>query len=726
MGELESLEVDAMSAQASLFSQEWYRLASLKPSLRPGVRISRQTHRGEVWYVLLDPINGVHQRVNRSGYELVGRLDGRHSCEEIWQTLLQRLGKSAPSQNEMIGTMSQLYEANLLSLSTRGDFDHLKAHGKKQQAQHAFSSVNPLSFRVAVWRPGEWLDKMQGLSLALFSMPALFVWLALILTSFLTLGIHWRSFSNDVAALWNHPYSLLLSWLLYPLLKLVHEMSHALAVRRYGGDVGEFGIRMLTLLPVPYVDASSSNLFAFKHQRAVVAAAGIAAEMSLAAIAILLWVMLSPGLPKSVCLFVAVIGGLSTIAFNANPLLKFDGYYVFTDLLELPNLAQRSQQYWKDLFRRYGFGLQDLPRTSLSNGERPWLLGYGLASFVYRWTLGITLIVLAANLHWTLGLAMLAASLFMLVGKPTYQLISYLLNDPSLGVERPRAIFVSAVALSLFVFGLLLLKLPSSTVAQGIVWAPEKAQVRALTAGFIETVHVKDGQVVKAQQRIATLVNEELSLDWTRILTELSEARTERLGAMSTDALQMRTIEDRIGRLEAELALLQRHADALEVLAESAGRIAIARLNDLPGRFLKKGEQFAQILTEDETVVRVAVVNHEASRVRNRTEHIELRWPNAKRDAVTATLLGEVPATVNALPSAALGERGGGRIQIDPQGSDGMKTQEPVFLFDVQTAKDGEAYPGMRAWVRFDHGSESMLRMIYREWRRAFLKHFEK
>ncbi len=726
MGELESLEVDAMSAQASLFSQEWYRLASLKPSLRPGVRISRQTHRGEVWYVLLDPINGVHQRVNRSGYELVGRLDGRHSCEEIWQTLLQRLGKSAPSQNEMIGTMSQLYEANLLSLSTRGDFDHLKAHGKKQQAQHAFSSVNPLSFRVAVWRPGEWLDKMQGLSLALFSMPALFVWLALILTSFLTLGIHWRSFSNDVAALWNHPYSLLLSWLLYPLLKLVHEMSHALAVRRYGGDVGEFGIRMLTLLPVPYVDASSSNLFAFKHQRAVVAAAGIAAEMSLAAIAILLWVMLSPGLPKSVCLFVAVIGGLSTIAFNANPLLKFDGYYVFTDLLELPNLAQRSQQYWKDLFRRYGFGLQDLPRTSLSNGERPWLLGYGLASFVYRWTLGITLIVLAANLHWTLGLAMLAASLFMLVGKPTYQLISYLLNDPSLGVQRPRAIFVSAVALSLFVFGLLLLKLPSSTVAQGIVWAPEKAQVRALTAGFIETVHVKDGQVVKAQQRIATLVNEELSLDWTRILTELSEARTERLGAMSTDALQMRTIEDRIGRLEAELALLQKHADALEVLAESAGRIAIARLNDLPGRFLKKGEQFAQILTEDETVVRVAVVNHEASRVRNRTEHIELRWPNAKRDAVTATLLGEVPATVNALPSAALGERGGGRIQIDPQGSDGMKTQEPVFLFDVQTAKDGEAYPGMRAWVRFDHGSESMLRMIYREWRRAFLKHFEK
>ncbi len=726
MGEREPLEVDAMSAQASLFSQDWYRLSGLKPSLRPGVRISRQTHRGEVWYVLLDPINGLHQRVNRSGYELVGRLDGRHSCEDIWQTLLQKLGNSAPSQNEMIGTMSQLYDANLLSLSTRGDFDQLKTQGKKQQAQHAFSAVNPLSFRVAVWRPGDWLNKMHGLSHALFSLPALVVCLALMLMSLLTLGIHWRAFSSDVAALWNHPYSLLLSWLIYPVLKLVHEMSHALAVRRYGGEVGEFGIRMLTLLPVPYVDASSSNLFAFKHQRAVVAAAGIAAEMSLAAVAILLWVMLSPGLPKSICLFVVVIGGLSTLTFNANPLLKFDGYYVLTDLLELPNLAQRSQQYWKDIFRRYGFGLKNIPRISLADGERPWLLGYGLASFLYRWTLGITLVVLAANWHWTVGLGMLAINLFVLLGRPIYQLISYLFNDPSLGLQRPRAIFVSAVAVSLFAFGLLLLKLPSTTVAQGIVWAPEKTQVRALTAGFIETLHVKDGQVVTAQQRIATLVNEEISLDWMRLQTELSEARTERLGAMSTDALQMRTIEDRIGRLEAELTLVQTRADALEVHAQSAGRIAMARSNDLPGRFLKKGEQFAQILTDDETVVRVAVVNHEASRVRTRTEHVELRWPNAKRAAVTASLLGEVPATVHALPSAALGERGGGRIEIDPQGSDGLRTQEPVFLFDVQTAKDQEAYPGMRAWVRFDHGSESMLRMLYRQWRLAFLKHFEK
>jgi putative peptide zinc metalloprotease protein len=720
------LEVETVSAQASLFSQEWYRLAGLKPSLRPGVRISRQTHRGEVWYVLLDPINGVHQRVNRSGYELVGRLDGRHSCEDIWQAMLKRLGKTAPSQNEMIGTMSQLYEANLLSLSTRGDFDQLKAQGKKQQAQHAFSSVNPLSFRVAVWRPGKWLDKMQAFSQLLFSVPSLLLWLTLVMLGLLTLGIQWRAFSSEVSTLWSHPYSLLISWLLYPILKLIHEMAHALAVRRYGGDVGEFGIRMLTLLPVPYVDASSSNLFAFKYQRAVVAAAGIAAEMALASLAILLWINLSPGLAKSICLFVVVIGGLSTLTFNANPLLKFDGYYVFTDLLELPNLAQRSQQYWKNLFRRYVFGQTELGNTTLAKGERPWLIGYGFASLVYRWILGITLVVLAASLHWTVGLAMLAASLFMLIGKPIYQLISYLVNDPSLSVQRPRAMFMSALIASLLIFALLLFKIPSTTVAQGIVWAPEKTQVRALTAGFLDKLHVKDGQSVKEQQLIATLSNEDHNLEWNRLQAELAEARTERLVAMSTDALQMRTIEDRLGRLEAELSLLQKRIESLEVRAEAAGIIAIPRMNDLNSKFIKKGEQFAQIVTNDDTVIRVAVINHEASRVRNRTEGIELRWPNAKKEPSSANLLGEVPATVNTLPSAALGERGGGRIQIDPQGAEGVKTQEPVFLFDVQTKRDAEAYPGMRAWVRFDHGSESVLSMLFREWRRAFLRHFEK
>ena len=207
---------------------------------------------------------------------------------------------------------------------------------------------------------------------------------------------------------------------------------------------------------------------------------------------------------------------------------------------------------------------------------------------------------------------------------------------------------------------------------------------------------------------------------------ELAEARTERLVVMATDALQMRTIEDRIGRLEAELTLLQKRIEALAMRAETAGQIAIPRTNDLGGRFLKKGDQIGQIVTGDDTVIRVAVVNHEANRVRNRTEDIELRWPNAKRDAAKANLLGEVPATVNALPSAALGERGGGRIQIDPQASDGMKTQEPVFLFDIQTRRDPEAFPGMRVWVRFDHGSESIVNLLHREWRRAFLRHFEK
>lgn len=715
-----------MSAQTSIFSQEWYRLASLKPSLRPGVRISRQTHRGEVWYVLLDPVNGSHQRVNRLAYELVGRLDGHNTCEDIWQTLLRRLGNKAPSQDEVIRTMSQLYESNMLSLSTRGDFEQLKAQGQKLQRQQAIAGVNPLSFRVAVWQPGPWLDRMQSLARALFSTPGMLVWCLLVLAALLTLAIQWKSFSNDLNGLWSHPQSLLLSWLVYPVLKFIHEMAHALAVRRYGGDVGEFGVRMLTLLPVPYVDASSANLFAFKHQRAVVAGAGIAAEVGLAALAILLWASMGPGMPRQIALFVVLIGGLSTLAFNANPLLKFDGYYLLTDLLELPNLAQRSQTFWKQWFKRILFGVDPGQHNTLARGEAPWLSVYGALSFIYRWVLGLGLVILAADLHWTVGLIMLGGSLFMLVIKPSHTLLSYLAHDPSLGVRRARAIAVCAALAVALVFGLLMLRLPATTAAQGVVWAPEKTQVRAQSPGFVESLQVRDGDRVKTGTVIARLYNEELITDWNRLQAELTEARTERLAAMGNDALQMRTIEDRIGRIEAELALLARRIEALEVRAESDGVLVIPRVNDLLGRHVRKGEQFAQILTGDPTVIRVAVVNHEASRVRTQTDQVEVMWPGRAGETTQARLLGEVPATVNTLPSAALGEKGGGRIQIDPQGGDGTRTSEPVFLFDVQTPFNPGAYPGMRIWVRFDHGSEPVLTLLHREWRRLFLRHFEK
>ena len=163
----------------------------------------------------------------------------------------------------------------------------------------------------------------------------------------------------------------------------------------WGGEVREVGLMMLVLFPVPYVDASAASAFPSKWRRAVVAGAGIMAELAIAAAAILVWAAAEPGLVRAAAFNAALIGGVSTLLFNGNPLLRFDGYYVFADLVEIPNLAQRANRQVFHLIKRHAFGLSESASAVTARGEAPWLVIYSVAAFIYRFfiVLGIALFI---------------------------------------------------------------------------------------------------------------------------------------------------------------------------------------------------------------------------------------------------------------------------------------------------------------------------------------------
>ncbi len=177
---------------------------------------------------------------------------------------------------------------------------------------------------------------------------------------------------------------LLILWLAYPLIKVLHELAHAFAVKVFGGEVHEVGLTLLMLTPVPYVNASASIAFAQKRQRIAVAAAGIAVEVVLATAALGLWMALEPGLIKDIAFAVVLIGGVSTLLVNGNPLLRFDGYHMLCDALELPHLAQRSQRYWLYLLKRGLLGVQGTRFDGHARGALPWLLAHAPLSWLYR------------------------------------------------------------------------------------------------------------------------------------------------------------------------------------------------------------------------------------------------------------------------------------------------------------------------------------------------------
>jgi putative peptide zinc metalloprotease protein len=187
---------------------------------------------------------------------------------------------------------------------------------------------------------------------------------------------------SDFAARWlQTPHVMLLTWVTFPVLKLLHEGAHALAVRRFGGDVPEWGFTLMVFTPVPYVDASAADGFAEPRQRLAVSAAGAAVELALAALALLVATLLQPGLLRDLLLVVFVLGALTSLLINANPLLRFDGYHALTDVLQLPNLGTRSARHWLRLMRR-SLGLPAGEALQPAPGELRWWWGYAPASLL--------------------------------------------------------------------------------------------------------------------------------------------------------------------------------------------------------------------------------------------------------------------------------------------------------------------------------------------------------
>src|SRR6185503_10544121 len=179
------------------------------------------------------------------------------------------------------------------------------------------------------------------------------VWLAVVAPAAVHLAVHWTDFSHGVLDRLLTPQNLGMMWLLFPLIKTLHELGHATATKAFGREVHDLGVMLLVVTPVPYVDASAAWAFPGKWRRIAVGAAGMAVELVLASLALYVWLAVEPGLVRALAFHVIVIAGISTLVFNANPLLRYDGYYILADLLEIPNLRARANRYLGYLGERY-------------------------------------------------------------------------------------------------------------------------------------------------------------------------------------------------------------------------------------------------------------------------------------------------------------------------------------------------------------------------------------
>ena len=702
----------------SLFSPLWYRLGERHPHLRSDVTLQRQQVRDQSWYLLADSVSGHHHRINRRAYDFVGRCDGRQSVQEIWDGLLERLHDDAPTQDEVIRTLAQLEDRGLLVYDAAPDSATLQRR-HDEHARRGF--INPFALRIPLGDPSALLRRLDGLAAMLLRPSLLLIWLAAVLVALAAAASNWTVLNAHAAAWMGSPRYLLLSLFAFPLIKGLHELGHALAVRRWGGDVHEVGFSLFVLVPAPYVDASAAVAFRARHQRVIVGAIGIMVELSLAALALLIWLNVQPGLLRDLAFVTMFIASVSTLLFNGNPLLPFDGYYVLCDALDLPNLTARSRTFWTNLLRRLN-GRADTTPLIPARGERKWLLCYAPLCLAYRiFVSGLIILWIGAH-SFVLGTLAALIALYTLVVRPARSAAVRLLDLPA-GRERRRVFALAGAFMGVSLLLLCALPLPYHTVAAAVVWPPEKARLRPDTDGFVVEVIARDGERVTNGQLLLKLDDPALFAERHTLVSRIERLQASRFSARLDDSAQAQNAERELERASADLQRIEQRIASLEVRAQMDGTLVLPRQDDIPGTLARKGEILGYVLADGEIAVRAAVPEVDALLVRDGTRSAEVRMAETGVP-VRAELIRDMPAATLQLPSAALGDRGGGPHVTDPADKDGLRTLEPVVWVDLKLPATRLQRVGGRGWVRFDHDAEPLARRWLRGMRQLLLAHF--
>jgi len=686
--------------------------------------VSRHVYREEVWYLLQDTSTGRNHRVDQNTFHFIGRMDGRRSTDEIWHSLLNQLGDRTPTQDETIEILCQLSDNDLLQCEITPNVAELFRRRFEKNRKKRLAMLNPLAFRVPLFDPDKMLDRLAPIGRALVHPAALLIWLLVVALGVLSTASNWEGIRSFAAVEMLTPKFLLLMWILYPLVKAVHELGHGLTVKAWGGEVREVGISLLVLVPVPFVDASAASAFPEKHRRALVGAAGIMVELFLAALAMFLWVNVENGLVRDMAFVVMVVGGVSTVMFNGNPLLRFDGYYVLSDVLDMPNLGPRSTQYVAYLAQRYLLGAGDATPPVVAKGEPGLLVSYAILSFCYRWFVSALIVLWAGKYSFWLGLGaglFVAATMLM---KPLRDIIQFLRTAPQLARSRSRSYAVAGGITAATMIILFVVPVPFSTLAQGVVWLPDEARVRAESGGIVVKVFAHDGQTVKKGDPLLEFSEPELVANEVALRARLTALDIEYNQLLDVDAGRAKAVGEDAHATRSELQEIQRRVANLTVLSPIDGRLVMPRDQDLPGSYIPRGRIIAHVLRAKDISVKVAVPQEDAGVIRGNTRSVQVAMLDQPGERAEAALSGEVPAATAVLPAAALGDRAGGPVPTDPSDKNGTRTLEAVFLFDVHLSATPLELVGSRVWVRFDHGASPLAVQWQRRLLQLFLKQF--
>ncbi|OQW79274.1 MAG: hypothetical protein BVN35_02780 [Proteobacteria bacterium ST_bin11] len=708
-----------------LFSPHWYRVAKLKPKLHSHIEIHRHEYRGLIWYILEDPNTARHQRFNSFAYQFIGLLDGKLTVQEIADALNRQLGDFAPSQQDLIQLLGQLHQADLIQTEALVNSEELfERQARLNSAKTNQRLLNPLSLRLPLWDPDEFLSKHLAKVAGLFSIKFGLVWLLALATALLQTGENWPAISHHFELNALAPYNFLIMFLLYPFIKILHELGHGFAMKLKGGEVHEMGVNFLLFMPVPYVNVSNANHLRNKYDRILISAAGILVECFLAALGLLLFLSSEAGLVQDLGFNIMLTGGVSSLFFNGNPLLKYDGYYILADALSIPNLYQRSSQIWAYFCQRYLFDLKQAVSPASAPGETAWFVIYSLASLSYRLVMLWFVCIYLTEKFFSLGVIVALLMVTTQIVLPVYKAIRFVLSNPILGRKRQKALLTTAgVAVSLILL-LGVLPIPHYTLAEGVVWLPDEAQIKVEQEGFVGDLLVKSNQFVQQGDVLLTMHDDALETKAKIARAKVAELQSQYRAEKESDLVKAEILKESLHVAESELDHLHKKANAMTISAAKSGYILLPDADDLTDSYLRQGELIGYIMDQQPPTIRMVVTQDDIGLLREHIAEVSVRLVSDPYRDYPASIIRLAPEATNTLPSPALATTGGGNIRVNSENEQDMQTLQKIFLVDLDFSPPSNLPIGVRAYVRINHGGESIMTQVYRRVRQVFLRQF--
>ena len=515
----------------------------------------RQSYEGRDCWIVKDPIAMNYFRFEEEEYRLLMMIDGQLSPDQIKRKFEHDFSPQKLSLRELFQFIGMLYRNSLLVSDAPEQGESLRHRAvESEKAQRWQSLTNVMAIRFKGFDPDDFLTALNPFTAWFFTWPAFACVLLLGLGALSMLVTNFEAFQNKLPSFDN--FFAASNWLLLAIVigstKVIHEFGHGLACKRFGGRCHEMGLMFLVLTPCLYANVSDSWLLKSKWQRAFIAAAGMYVELVVASIAVFVWWFSTPGLVHHLALNVIVVCSISTLLFNANPLLRYDGYYILADILEIPNLRQKSSNMLNRASGSLFLGIETA-EDPFAPSRRKWLfVTYSILAVVYRWVITFSIFWFVYRVLEPYGLKVLGQllavmAIYGLVGMPLVKLYKFFSIPGRTSMVKPVRLAGTLIATVLLLGMIMLIPIPRYVYGCFYIEAQGVETVYVEEPGVLAKIYIEPNQVVDEGTPLVQLASPDLEQQLVGLESEIKKCQSRVLGCRASGSHPRRGADDASG-----------------------------------------------------------------------------------------------------------------------------------------------------------------------------------